>query len=87
MSKQIGDRMKDTISGFQGIATGMTEYLNGCRQFLIKTEKLDKEGKAIEGMWIDEQYLEVTSPAVLPNPFALVAAAREGGADSRSRRK
>ena len=66
---EIGDRIRDKITSFEGIATGLAEYLNGCRQFLITPEKTDKEGKKIDGLWIDEQTLEVVKKSVFANPF------------------
>lgn len=83
---QIGDKIRDRVNGFTGIAVGMTEYINGCRQFLLKPTKL-KDDKPVEGQWIDEQHLEVVSEQELRNPFAApVTAARAGGPDSTTRR-
>lgn len=80
----IGDRVTDTINHFSGLVTGRTEYLNGCRQFLVKPEKLDKNGKVNDGMWIDEQNLKVVDSQVLPDPFLVPgAAAVAGGPDRR----
>ncbi len=70
---RIGDRIKDSISGFAGIATGKCEYINGCRQWLIKPDSLDKDGKMIDGVWIDEQHVEVVKSQVLPEPTAFAA--------------
>lgn len=89
MAVEIGDRIRDKVSGFKGIATGLTEYLNGCRQFLISAEKTENDGKKIDGIWIDEQTLKVVDKAVFANPFPRVAAApraRAGGASSSARR-
>ena len=87
---KIGDRVKDTINGFAGIATGRTEYSNGCRQFFVKPEKLDKDGKQIDGVWLDEQTLEVITAGVKPDPFAVpvgqpAKAATAGGPDRSTR--
>ena len=51
---QLGSRVKDTLTGFKGIAIGRCEYLHGCAQILIKPEKL-KNLLPINGQWIDEQ--------------------------------
>jgi hypothetical protein len=83
--KKIGDRVRDRINGFQGIATGRTEYINGCRQFLVKPDKLDKDGKPIDGLWIDEQNLELIQSQVYPDPFVGEAAPTAGGPDRRER--
>jgi len=84
---QIGDRAADRISGFGGIVTGMTRYLNGCVQFLVKPEKTDKEGKPIEGQWIDEQNLKVIAKQVLRDPFGPSPTATAGGSDRSEHRR
>jgi len=76
---KIGDRVKNWVNGTTGIATGRTEYLNGCRQFLVLPEATDKDGKHIEGTWWDEQYLEVVDKQVRADPFLRVATATAGG--------
>ena len=76
---KIGDRVRNIVNGFTGIATGRSEYLNGCRQFLVTLEALDKDGKMIDGTWWDEQYLAVVKEQVLSDPFLQTAAATAGG--------
>lgn len=82
---QIGDRVKDSINGFGGIVTGKTEYINGCRQFLVKPEALGSDGKVMDGIWIDEQNLTVVFNGVLPNPFTTASAPLRGGPDRTER--
>lgn len=82
---RIGDRVRDTINGFKGIATGRTEYINGCRQFLVKPEGLDKDGKPIDGIWLDEQNLVVVDAQILTEPFPLRGAVATGGPDRHER--
>lgn len=85
---KLGDRVKDKFNGFIGITTGRTEYINGCRQFLVKPEKLDKDGKPQDALWLDEQNLELVTPGVMSDPFASMnAPAIAGGPDSRERRR
>ena len=76
----IGCRVTDIINGFTGLTTGRLEYLNGCRQFLVKPEGLDKDGKPIEGIWIDEQTLKFEMK-VLEDPFATNTSPTKGGPD------
>lgn len=52
----MGDELESKITGFRGVATGICEYINGCRQYLLKP-RVDKDGKDVEGIWIDEQVL------------------------------
>ena len=66
MSKlKLGKRYKDTISGFEGVATGVADYLYGCRSVQLSG---GTDGK-VESEWFDEQRLEgVTSTATSGGP-------------------
>jgi len=55
---KLGDRAKDSITGFQGIVTAKHEYLYGCIRFCITPEEL-KDGTPIEGQVFDQQQLQV----------------------------
>ena len=61
----LGDRAKDRVSGFKGIVTGMTEYLNGCVRVVIEPEEL-KDGQIIESRYFDEQQVDVIDKEVIP---------------------
>lgn len=82
---RLGDRVEHKLNGLRGIASGRTEYMNGCRQFLIQQEKLDKDGKGIEGVWYDEQWLTVVDEQVLKDPFISGQPAYAGGPDRSER--
>ena len=58
MNIKLGNKLRCAITGFTGIATAKIEYINGCVQFLVKP-RLDKEGKSVEGQYLDWQQLEV----------------------------
>ena len=60
MAKKIklGSTVKDTITGFTGIATAEYNYLNGCKRYYIQPTEL-KDGKTIEGESFDVEQLEV----------------------------
>lgn len=36
MEAKLGDRVKDKVSGFQGIATGKYSYLSGCDRLEVQ---------------------------------------------------
>ena len=62
MSKiKLGDKVKDKITGFIGVAVARTEFLNGCVQYEVQPKRLDKDHKIVESVSIDEQSLEVMS--------------------------
>jgi hypothetical protein len=55
---RLGEKVKDLVSGFEGIVTAKVEYLNGCIQYCIKP-KQGKDGKMPESHYIDEKQLIV----------------------------
>ena len=52
----LGDKVKDKVTGFVGVATCRTEFLNGCVQFGI-APKVGKDNKMPEPVDIDEDSL------------------------------
>jgi len=58
MEIELGDTVKDKVSGFKGIATSRTEFLNGCIQYDV-VPKVGKDNKILEGVAIDEGSLEI----------------------------
>lgn len=70
---KLGSKVKDTLTGFEGIATGRTEWLYGCVRITIEPDKLDKDGKCIPSEWFDEQRVELVTekaPTVSPESDA-----------------
>lgn len=68
---QLGDRVKDSISGFTGIAQGHALYRFGCAQFLITPDRLKDDGTELASSWFDEQrvvLLDKLSPATPAPP-------------------
>ena len=60
---KLGSRVKDTFTGFAGIATASTEWIYGCTRICIEPTEL-KDGKPIEAQWFDEQRVEVIEEEV-----------------------
>lgn len=52
-----GESVRDTITGFTGIVTGIVNYLTGCRQMLVQPP-VDDKGDARKSQWYDEDRLE-----------------------------
>ena len=55
---KLGDEARDTITGFAGVITCITFWLNGCIRIGIQPKEL-KDGKPINSEWIDEQQVEL----------------------------
>ena len=54
----LGDEVIDTVSGFKGVVTSKTEFLNGCFRYGVQP-RVDKEGKLPEAFNFDEPQLEL----------------------------
>lgn len=55
---ELGDKVKDRVTGFTGIAVARTEWLNGCARVTIQPP-LDKDKKMVENQTFDEPQLEI----------------------------
>ena len=53
---KLGTKVKDMITGFEGVAVARIVYLNGCVQIQVQSKKL-KDSKIIKAEWIDEPQL------------------------------
>lgn len=54
----LGDEVKDKVTGFKGIVTSITLFLNGCTRCGVQP-KMGKDGKVPDGLSFDEPQLEV----------------------------
>jgi len=69
---ELGDRVKDKITGLEGIVTGRYEYLYGCLRMSVQPEKA-KDGKPVESFVLDEPQLELLKKAVIVPPQGTTA--------------
>jgi len=58
MMFNLGDKLKDRVTGFEGIVIARSEWLNGCKQYCLKPP-VDKDGKVQSGEWIDQEQLKL----------------------------
>jgi hypothetical protein len=67
MKVELGDKVKDVVSSYQGIVIGITRWLNGCSRLGIQAPK-KKDGTVPDVYWIDEpQVIVVKKKAVQLN--------------------
>lgn len=64
---ELGQKVQDSLTGFEGVATARTEYLYGCVRVLVEPGLL-KDGKPIEGEWFDEQRIDADSEVKTGGP-------------------
>ncbi len=55
---KLGNKVRDSITGFEGVVVARTEWLYGCTRCGVAPTKLH-DGKPVEDQWFDEQRLEV----------------------------
>ena len=56
---KLGMKVRDTVSGFEGIVTAITEWLNGCVRVSVQP-RVDKDGKMPDNVTFDvEQLVEI----------------------------
>ncbi len=60
---ELGQEVKDKVTGFKGIASGKCIYLSGCTHVCIQP-KVEKDGKLPDAKWFDEPMVEVVSKKV-----------------------
>lgn len=68
----LGDRVKDPITGYQGIVVAMTDWLYGCRRPLVQAEGLTDDGKPKSSESFDEDQLVVLERNVVKRPVPQV---------------
>lgn len=75
---ELGDKAKDVITGFEGIAIAITIWLNGCRR--ITLQATDKDGMPRD-YTCDIEQIEVTKKGAvtLPRMSREQAKSRESG--------
>ena len=64
----LGARVRDSITGFEGIAIGRAVYLYECPAVAVQAEELES-GKPIDKQWFDEARLVVQEKPDSPCGF------------------
>lgn len=62
---ELGDRVRDRISGYQGLVICISDWIFGCRRPLVQGEGLTSDGKPVELQSFDEPSLELLEKGVL----------------------
>ena len=63
----LGTRMKDVVTGFEGMVESVCFDTYGCVQACIKP-KADKEGKVPDGYWFDIKRLKANGARLMAVP-------------------
>lgn len=54
---ELGQVVRDLITGYEGVVIGRTEWLNGCVRYVVQSQKL-KDGIPLQEHNFDEQQIE-----------------------------
>ena len=54
---ELGEVLKDGVTGFKGVAMVRAEYYTGCVHYGLQSKELNKDGKPIDWEWIDSTRL------------------------------
>lgn len=66
MSANLGDRVRDRVTGFEGIVVARTTWLHGCVRLTVQPSGLDKDGKIQTAEGFDELQIEILGRGVVP---------------------
>jgi len=61
---QLGDVLKDVVTGYEGVVLAITHYYTGCVHYCLQSRKLDKDGKERTWESYDESRLVIAGKAV-----------------------
>lgn len=59
MTAELGDKVRDMVTGFEGMMVARTIWLHGCDRITVEPEKLDDKGMPQDSQVFDELRLEV----------------------------
>lgn len=79
---ELGDEVKDSISGFQGIAIAKHDYIHGCTRMSVQPP-VDKDGKLPESATFDILALEVVKKKESPSVSESEASSKKPGGPAK----
>ena len=72
---KLGIKLKDRISGVEGVSVARTQYLSGCNHYSLQRPGVDKDGKLWDWLNFNEDMLKL----VVDKPVAEMSNPRNGG--------
>ncbi len=74
---QLGDKLRDRVTGLEGICVGRGDHISGCDTYGLQPLGL-KDGVPHDVKWFDEPRMELVQKGALPLPDVRT---RKTGAD------
>lgn len=63
---ELGQIVKDRVTGFTGMVVAISTWLNGCNRIGIQSQTEKKDGLPIDPYFVDEQQLDVVAEVKEP---------------------
>lgn len=79
---EFGAKVRDKVTGFEGVVTARCEYMTGCIQYVV-VPTVDKDGKEGKSTWMDEARMELVP--VEKEKIAVVKKKDSGGPQNHNR--
>ena len=76
----LGDEVKDIVTGFKGAIMARVQYFTGCNQYHVQPSKVNEKGEMTEGHYFDETRLVKTGKKCITLIKPMVAKKRGGPA-------
>ena len=73
---KLGNRVKDSITGYEGTVVGRTEWMYGYTRIGVQSQ-IPKDSKVLEPKWFDEQLLHLIKDSKIK--VSKDSAAKTGG--------
>lgn len=74
---KLGQRVRDKVTGFSGVAVGTAQHITGCDTVGVNPG-IDKDGKLGDTQWFDWTRLEVIDARSVMDPAEIPGPARGG---------
>lgn len=81
---ELGDKVKDPVTGFIGIAVAKTTWLHGCNRISVQPQDLNKDGAPRDAQVFDEMQLTIIKKAVIKSTNAYSEPKTGGPRDDRT---
>jgi hypothetical protein len=65
MAVQLGDKARDTITGFTGTVVALTQWIHGCQRATLQPP-VDKDGKLPDAQTFDVPSMEIIEAKPAP---------------------
>ena len=75
---ELGDKVKDIVTGFTGIAVARTQWIAGCDRITVQPDRLTKDGETMESGTFDEPMLIIVKKASIKNKSSKVITEKGG---------